>query len=517
MTSALIITRLSHLTDATTSPERQLDVCRRFCADRGWTVAGVAEDLDVSASTSSPFDRPALAPWLDRPGEYDVIVFWRVDRLVRRVTHLSRMIEWSQQHDVNLVSATESHFDLTTSIGQVIAYMVGIFAQMESEAISTRTRQAFAYNRDAGRWTGGVPPFGYRPVEDGEHWRLEPDPEQAPLVRGIAARLLDGEPITRVVRDLNARGVPTPTGREGARWTVFRLRESLTSPRMLGQVVTRDRTGANKRGKVTYGDPYVLLDSDARPVQRAQPLLDPATFERLRDRLSGAATRQQQNSQALLLRVVYCGGPCSHKRGGLECPDDCPGACGQPMYRQRGRNTWYYRCASVQSQRGAACGNRQAPLEDLDEHVAGLVDGLLGHLPRHVKVYDPGEDATQESADIDSRLRTYAESLPKFSPGPALDALLGQVDALETRKRELSAQPRRPAGYRYEPTGETFGEHWSGLDTEGRNAFLREYGVRVEWRREPGEQGSPRCEFGELPRMISEIDPAATRREFLEL
>src|SRR5205807_416566 len=110
------------------------------------SVVGVAEDLDVSASKTTPFERPKLRLWLDRPADYEVIVFWRVDRLVRRVTHLARMIEWGDEHHIDLVSATEPQFDLTTPIGRAVAFMVGVFAEMEADAISARTTQAAEHN-----------------------------------------------------------------------------------------------------------------------------------------------------------------------------------------------------------------------------------------------------------------------------------------------------------------------------------------------------------------------------------
>ena len=82
---ALIVVRLSRVTDATTSPERQLAACRELCDRRGYEVVGVVEDLDVSAGSTSPFDRPQAGDWLsNRLGEFDVIVFFRADRIVRR-------------------------------------------------------------------------------------------------------------------------------------------------------------------------------------------------------------------------------------------------------------------------------------------------------------------------------------------------------------------------------------------------------------------------------------------------
>ena len=53
---ALIVVRLSRVTEATTSPERQEQACRELCSQRGYEVVGVAEDLDVSGAVD-PFDR----------------------------------------------------------------------------------------------------------------------------------------------------------------------------------------------------------------------------------------------------------------------------------------------------------------------------------------------------------------------------------------------------------------------------------------------------------------------------
>ena len=38
---ALLVIRLSRVTDATTSPERQLETCRDLCRRRGYAVVGV--------------------------------------------------------------------------------------------------------------------------------------------------------------------------------------------------------------------------------------------------------------------------------------------------------------------------------------------------------------------------------------------------------------------------------------------------------------------------------------------
>lgn len=64
---ALLAVRLSNLTDETTSPDRQRAVTTEHAERQGWPLVGLAEDLDVSASTVPPFERPALGPWLAQP------------------------------------------------------------------------------------------------------------------------------------------------------------------------------------------------------------------------------------------------------------------------------------------------------------------------------------------------------------------------------------------------------------------------------------------------------------------
>lgn len=66
-------------------------------------------------------------------------------------------MEWAEREGKSLVSATESHFDTLTSAGRLIAMLVASFAEMELEAISARSRNAFVHNFSQGKWRGGVP------------------------------------------------------------------------------------------------------------------------------------------------------------------------------------------------------------------------------------------------------------------------------------------------------------------------------------------------------------------------
>ncbi|HEV8560546.1 MAG TPA: recombinase family protein, partial [Actinophytocola sp.] len=90
---ALSVVRLSSLRDESTSPERQREHNLSTIDRNGWTLAGEAEDLDVSATRYSPMERPELGNWLgDRASEFDVIVFWRLDRFIRSLFDFTEII-----------------------------------------------------------------------------------------------------------------------------------------------------------------------------------------------------------------------------------------------------------------------------------------------------------------------------------------------------------------------------------------------------------------------------------------
>ena len=97
---------------------QELDL-RRLAREEGYRVVGVASDLNVSATKISPWKRKSLGEWLNnRVPEFDAILFWKMDRFVRSINDLFKMITWCHKYNKNLVSKNDQ-IDLETAIGKM--------------------------------------------------------------------------------------------------------------------------------------------------------------------------------------------------------------------------------------------------------------------------------------------------------------------------------------------------------------------------------------------------------------
>lgn len=464
----------------------------------------------MSAGSTSPFDRPEIGNWLkNRLGEFDVLVFFRADRIVRRLFDLADLIRWARQHAVTLVSATESYFDLSTDFGDIIALLVAKVAEMELAAISERNASAFRHNFKAGKYRGGVPPWGYLPKQVEGVWRLVQDPAQVTVINEVVDRVLNGEPLRAVARGLTNRGVLTAKdrfaeaqGREvkGYAWHSAGLKRALTSQTLLGYAVTREpltdaqgRVLRTSKGKKQFGPETVIRNDDGSPVVRSEPILSREVFDRLGVELADRENRKEptKRSSGLLLRVIYCG------------------VCGKPAYKLKGGpgRSPRYRCASTQSKDGP-CGNGSVPLADADELLIERLLADFGDSERLERVWQSGSDRSAELAEINAELTDRAGLVgtgPYRAGTPQRAELDRRITELDARRESLMAETVKPAGWKWQPTGQNFREWWDQQDTEAKNIWLRSMGIRVTFDNPHGSIAW-HVEFGYMERLEKHLN-----------
>lgn len=293
---ALLSIRLSSLTADTTSPVRQELELRGLARDRGLRVVGVARDLNVSATRVPPWRRKELGQWLnDRAPDFDVILFWRMDRFVRRVSDLSAMIDWCSAHGKNLVSKHDP-IDLSTPLGTAAAQLIGALAEIETGGTSARVTSLWDYARTQSDWLVGKPPYGY--TTDGSG-KLVVDPPARRVLRwchGAALRGVSARRMTIVLR----RG-EVPTG-GGGQWTASTLLRRLRNPALMGIRVVEKRDGGVRRSTVVHS-------ADGIPVRVADAIFTEAEWHDLQaalDRRSTSQPRRDPLGATSFLGILVC-------------------------------------------------------------------------------------------------------------------------------------------------------------------------------------------------------------------
>jgi site-specific DNA recombinase len=472
-TRAVGVVRLSRHSgradDPSTSPERQRDRIEATAAARGLTIVGWATDLGVSAAKVPPWDRPDLGEWLQRPDDWDCLIFWKLDRLCRSVSDFSSMVKWVQPNprepfthhrlpaltkEKNLIS-TAGDVDLSTPTGRAMAQVVAVFAELEAAIIKERVNEGRQEVYEQGRWPGGRHPFGYKPARrDGGGWKLIHDPETAPIVRELVRRVIDGEPMYAVQLDFQSRGLPTPKG--GESWLRVNVGKILRSRALLGEATF----------KAITADDGIPVD----PV-RAEPLISVSEWTDLQDRLGDNGKRQRFTGTSVLLDIAFCafcGEPLYQRNMERKDPKT-----GEVRYRHR-----YYGCGGRWSRRNE-CDGKSVRAERLEAVVQDLLLSHVGDLEFTRTVRVAGESHADEIRELSRALDDLlARSAGK---GEAVAKVYAKrIGEVEEKLSALSELPEKPAEIRQEGTGESYRDRWMAADLVGRRRLLLDSGIRVE-------------------------------------
>ena len=144
-TKAAIYARVSTLDQ---EPENQLAELRQYVTARSWTAVEYV-DKGVSGAKDR---RPALDALVQdaKRRRFDVLVYWRLDRLGRSLRHLVTLLEELQALGVSFVSLGEG-IDCTTPAGRLQLHVLAALAEFERARIAERVTAGLARARMQGR------------------------------------------------------------------------------------------------------------------------------------------------------------------------------------------------------------------------------------------------------------------------------------------------------------------------------------------------------------------------------
>ncbi|MGW3185506.1 recombinase family protein [Kitasatospora sp. NPDC001119] len=462
---ALLSIRLSVLTDETTSPVRQELDLRMLARDMGVRVVGVASDLNVSATKVPPWKRKQLGEWLNnRAPEFDVLLFWKLDRFVRRLSDLSTMIEWCLKYGKNLVSKNDA-IDLTTVVGKVMITLIGGIAEIEAANTSTRVTSLWDYAKTQTEWLVGKPAYGYKTALDENGKTVLTIDETAYKVLHWSRRRASKISASHQVRIIKRAGVP---GSEGLT-TATHLRR-LRNPALMGYRVEEDKSGVGRRSQL-------ILGKDGKPIRVAEPIFTEDQFGQLGrdlDRWGKNQPARQEGGATKFLGVFVC--------------EDCGTNITVQVTTTKGVQYKYMRCSG--------CKGGGPGVNDPDGVNAALVRDVLkvlGDEPVLVREYAKGAEALKRKKQLEESVSYYMKGLEPggrfarttFTREQAEETLnqlideLAAIDPESTQDRWVNAA-----------NGKTFREHWEAGGMEAMAADLVRVGVtcKVTRTKVPGQR-----------------------------
>lgn len=377
--------------------KRQEKDARKLARDRGWEVAEIFSDDDVSAGgkRKRPGWERLLATIED--GQVDALVAYSSSRLYRRPADLQRLIALTAERGLDIATVASGNIDLDTADGRMLAGILAEVDQRELDVLTERVTRAMLSLSESGvRW-GGRRPFGYdvtgKPKsKGGEGVTLKVNRKEARVIQQGVQMVMEGAGPHRVALAWNEAGSTTPSGRP---WSTTRVREVLSSALIAGLREHR-RTGAVVEG--TW--PAIISPEEHRTVR--------------------AMLRPKKTGKVLVRRHVLS--------GILRC-----GKCGTGM---TGRT-------DAGGRRSYACGHNNGGCGGVLVNAIGAEDAVLDEVfgvdPKYLQkvVLAQPRAVTQEAV---KRLGQIAKERTTLADAGALGVnVASQLAALTKEEREIQS------------------------------------------------------------------------------
>jgi site-specific DNA recombinase len=451
---------------------RQLHEMRQLAAAHGYDVVAEIAENDVSASKG-----------LHRPGyervrhlvsreQVDHVIVWQSSRLVRSRKDRAEVISTFGTHNVDVIAVKGPSLDLRSAYGRGAADMQTCFDTMESEVKAERVSAAIADLARRGKaW--GYCPYGWDRIGRGIHAKQVVNEREAAIVRELVNRLLAGESLNELYRDMNARGEPAPGY---AQW--MKLPQEIREQRE-----ANGRTPPTKRWAKSTVRTLVVRDANAgiRRYRKRDnggtempggwpPIVERAKHDRVVALLSSPERRSHSGPR-----------PGARKHLLTNGIGKC-GLCGGPLRvaRRAGRRdpTLIYTCNGP---RGCV-GRTQAPVDELVARVVigrlaqpDALDWLLGDDDRARQLAKRCEELQQrldEAADSQADGKISTRQLERITARimPQLEQARHERDAAV---RSLDIETLRPLA------GPHAAACWDSMTVTQRRAVLETLGIEV--------------------------------------
>ena len=277
----------------------QKEACREFVQQHpGWEIVKEFSEKGVSGFKVSAKDRDAVQE-IQRDAlqnKFDILLVFMFDRLGRREDETPFVVEWFAKNGIEVWSVKEGQQRFDTHVDKLLNYIRYWQASGESIKTSIRTKTRIGQLTEEGHYTGGMIPYGYRPINRGrtnkrnkEVYDLEIVPDEAEIVRLIFQKcVFEGYGAQRLCNFLSEQGIRNQRGGNIPTTTINRILKNVLY------------TGIISNG-----------ESKSEPIEELR-IVDDDIFRRAQEVLEKRKTHHNEvplntRGQSLLVGNIYCG------------------------------------------------------------------------------------------------------------------------------------------------------------------------------------------------------------------
>lgn len=301
------------------SIEAQKEKLSAFCKSQEWDIFDLYVDDGYRATS---LNRPQIQRLIEEAAQqkFNLVVFYKLDRLSRSVKDLNFLIEHFAQNNIAIKSITEP-FDTSSPPGKLMFNMLGSFAQFERELIGERTKLGLYRAFDEGKWTT-TPPFGYN-IKDGQ--LVLNEKEAFYVKRAIELFMVENSGIKTIAKQLKLEDKVT---RRAGKWAKNSVWNLLHNPVYCGMALWKGEIRKREH----------------------RPIITKEEFDAIQERLHEKylIPPHENSSPNFLLGLIECG----------KCGSKLKVSIGKQKYR-------YYACAG----RDDGCDLKYIPAESLEDAV----------------------------------------------------------------------------------------------------------------------------------------------------
>jgi len=223
-----------------TTLDAQAHHCKNMLDAFGYELADIGKNgiVNDDGYSGKDLNRPGIQTILsqvkkksqvDEKRPFDGIIFFRLDRLTRNPRDLYSLIDTFRDSDIDFISVREN-LDSSTAIGRVVIGILGLLSAFERELTGERVKASAIARTRQGMWVGGMLPYGYKLVKNGDPLPNGHQPKNimfdervAPYLKILWEMAADNKSLTRIGQELHRLGIKTPSGKDWRRQCLSRI------------------------------------------------------------------------------------------------------------------------------------------------------------------------------------------------------------------------------------------------------------------------------------------------------